>query len=245
MQETIIEKENSKESGYCTKENKNTKITPHFHGHRQRLKNKFANHPTSLANYELIEMLLFYVYPRQDTKLMAKQLLAQHDHSLFQLFNNYSMNSLAVNKAIQTFANLQQQLVKFPKPLATIHCNNTAMVLSFSWHKLHKISHPTFLVVLLNSNYDILISNSYSQLPTSTSITEWAIEQQATYFSVIAYLPHNISLIPNTAMYSAYYQYQSIVNHLQISLLLFYLLNHQGEFVNLAKCQQNKQNMVS
>ena len=46
------------------------------HGHRQRLKSSFYKLPIrSLPDYEILEMLLFYVIPIKDTKNTAKQLL--------------------------------------------------------------------------------------------------------------------------------------------------------------------------
>ena len=47
----------------------------HYIGHRERLRKKFISHRSSLYDYELIEMLLFYVFRRQDTKKPAKSLL--------------------------------------------------------------------------------------------------------------------------------------------------------------------------
>ncbi|MDR2067623.1 MAG: DNA repair protein RadC [Holosporaceae bacterium] len=44
----------------------------HFIGHRSRLRDKFLAHPNSVHDYELIEMLLFHVFPRKDTKKLAK-----------------------------------------------------------------------------------------------------------------------------------------------------------------------------
>lgn len=45
-------------------------------GHRGRLKEKFLNSPKrSLQDYEILEMILFYIIPRRDTKPMAKILL--------------------------------------------------------------------------------------------------------------------------------------------------------------------------
>lgn len=49
---------------------------PDAKGHRQRLRERFANHgPGGFADYELLELLLFFVLPRQDTKPIAKALL--------------------------------------------------------------------------------------------------------------------------------------------------------------------------
>lgn len=49
---------------------------PHYHGHRDRLREKFGSHGAdSFADYELLEMLLYRFIPRVDTKPVAKELL--------------------------------------------------------------------------------------------------------------------------------------------------------------------------
>jgi DNA repair protein RadC len=51
---------------------------PHYHEHRARLRRRFdAAGPQALADYELLELLLFRTIPRQDTKPLAKALLAE------------------------------------------------------------------------------------------------------------------------------------------------------------------------
>lgn len=55
-----------------------SKDKPHYHDHRARLRKRFADAgPDALADYELLELLLFRTIPRQDTKPLAKALLAQ------------------------------------------------------------------------------------------------------------------------------------------------------------------------
>ncbi len=49
---------------------------PHYHGHRDRLRERFKTAgDESLADYELLELLLFRSIPRRDTKPIAKQLI--------------------------------------------------------------------------------------------------------------------------------------------------------------------------
>jgi len=51
---------------------------PHYLGHRDRLRNRFLeNGATTLADYELLELLLFRSIPRADTKGIAKALIAR------------------------------------------------------------------------------------------------------------------------------------------------------------------------
>lgn len=49
----------------------------HRVGHRQRLRERFRDGgPDAVPDYELLEMILFRVYPRGDTKPIAKRLIA-------------------------------------------------------------------------------------------------------------------------------------------------------------------------
>lgn len=51
---------------------------PHYHNHRERLRGRFHEAgPEALADYELLELLLFRIVPRRDTKPLAKALLAR------------------------------------------------------------------------------------------------------------------------------------------------------------------------
>jgi DNA repair protein RadC len=51
---------------------------PHFIGHRQRLRDRFLEAgEAALADYELLELLLFRAIPRRDVKPLAKSLIAR------------------------------------------------------------------------------------------------------------------------------------------------------------------------
>jgi len=52
--------------------------TPHYLGHRQRLKERFLKDPSSMPDYEILELMLYWIYPRRDVKALAKTLLIQH-----------------------------------------------------------------------------------------------------------------------------------------------------------------------
>ncbi|PST20365.1 hypothetical protein C7U61_08880 [Rhizobium sp. JAB6] len=50
----------------------------HYHGHRERLRNRYRDGgDAALADYEILELLLFRLIPRRDTKPIAKALLAR------------------------------------------------------------------------------------------------------------------------------------------------------------------------
>lgn len=50
----------------------------HYHGHRERLRTRFREAGAgALADYELIELILFRAIPQKDVKPLAKELLAE------------------------------------------------------------------------------------------------------------------------------------------------------------------------
>ncbi len=52
--------------------------TPHYHGHRERLRSRFRKGGAeALADYELLELILFRAMPRRDVKPIAKALIAR------------------------------------------------------------------------------------------------------------------------------------------------------------------------
>ena len=53
-----------------------TADTPHYHGHRERLRERFRSAGAdALSDYELLELVLFAAQPRRDMKPLAKALL--------------------------------------------------------------------------------------------------------------------------------------------------------------------------
>lgn len=66
---------------------------PHYTGHRQRLRQRFLSGGSgAIADYELLEMILFSSHPRGDVKPLAKRLL--------QKFGSFAKVIRADNKAL-------------------------------------------------------------------------------------------------------------------------------------------------
>lgn len=83
---------------------------PHYEGHRQRLRSRFLeSQGDSLADYELLEFLLFYAYPRIDTKPLAKGLLKRFGSLQAVLGSPFSC--LADMKEISSSAQILLKLV--------------------------------------------------------------------------------------------------------------------------------------
>jgi DNA repair protein RadC len=65
----MLEKKRQSEPGLA-------EATPHYYGHRERLRDRFREAGAdALSDYELLELLLFRVLPRRDVKPLAKSLL--------------------------------------------------------------------------------------------------------------------------------------------------------------------------
>lgn len=90
--------------------NLDNKDKPHYTGHRERLRQRFIESGgDALADYELLEMLLSYVFTRGDTKPLAKDLL-KHFGSLPAVLGT-PHDALGVVKGIGPSASLIIKLV--------------------------------------------------------------------------------------------------------------------------------------
>lgn len=100
--------------------------TPHYHGHRDRLRQRFVQGgPDSLADYEMLELLLFMAIPRRDVKPLAKQLLLRFENypgvlnaslAELQTVDGVSENVAIALKTVQAAAHrlMKQELVNRP-----------------------------------------------------------------------------------------------------------------------------------
>ena len=99
---------------------------PHYHGHRDRLRQRFlAGGAEALADYEMLELLLFMAIPRRDVKPLAKDLLARYGNlagvvnapvAELEKFPGLSENSVPALKIVQAAAHrmMKQDVMKQP-----------------------------------------------------------------------------------------------------------------------------------
>jgi DNA repair protein RadC len=67
----MAENRSGRESGLA-------EAVPHYHGHRERLRERFREAGSdAVADYELLELVLFRALPRRDVKPLAKSLIAK------------------------------------------------------------------------------------------------------------------------------------------------------------------------
>lgn len=110
------------------------KSVPHYTGHRQRLRDRFLQDPTLISDYELLELILYWVFPRQDTKPLAKKLLAELGS--FAKVVHASSSALKSQKAsaafyaFQCLVEISGRLIRAELQTAPL-LNNTQRVLDY------------------------------------------------------------------------------------------------------------------
>ncbi len=77
LNDNILKKANDKKS---------SKDNNLYSGHRQRARERFLKNPDDISDYDLLELLLFLIIPRTDTKKIAKALINDHK-TLKNIFN--------------------------------------------------------------------------------------------------------------------------------------------------------------
>jgi DNA repair protein RadC len=99
---------------------------PHYHGHRDRLRERFLQGgPEALPDYELLELILFMAIPRRDTKPLAKELVLRFGNlagavnaplAELEAVPGLSDNAAAALKAIQAaaFRMMKQEVMNRP-----------------------------------------------------------------------------------------------------------------------------------
>ncbi|MHA1549819.1 MAG: JAB domain-containing protein [Alphaproteobacteria bacterium] len=129
----------------------------HYIGHRKRLLEKFLAYPEALQEYELIELLLTYAYPRRDMKPLAKEI--EKEIGLLQLFSSEKLKEKELSpRAIGLFL-----LVKtiFEKHLrATVKkgavLQNWSHLLSYCQSKFSGKTHEEFHILFLDTKFELM-----------------------------------------------------------------------------------------
>jgi len=99
----------------------NKKTTPHYHGHRQRLRERFMMGDAHLADYEFLELLLGYAVPRKDVKPVAKELLQK-----FATLNGVMDASLEELIQVPEIGITSATLIKVVRKMGTLYLGEKA-----------------------------------------------------------------------------------------------------------------------
>lgn len=86
------------------RDDRKAKLSPHYIGHRQRLRDRFMKAGgEAMADYELLELILFQAIPRRDVKPLAKDLMST--------FGSFSSVITAPVERLQEFKGLSETAI--------------------------------------------------------------------------------------------------------------------------------------
>lgn len=138
------------------------KDIPHYHGHRDRLRQRFVDGGTdTLQDYELVELLLFMAVPRRDVKPLAKTLLKKFGsfpdlmnaslHDLTQI-DGISKNTAIALKTVNAAAHrlMKQELMR--KPVL----NNWTRLMDYCHVTMAHEKREHFRILFLNKKNEML-----------------------------------------------------------------------------------------
>lgn len=140
--------------------NKKLKQTPHYHGHRARLRERFLRQPHATESYEVLELLLGYVHARKDTKPMAKELL-QKFGSLWGVLNAHPAefaNCENLGPSTNIFFTLIREVIAryFVEPIKVKKSVSIAEIIVMARCMLDGLTHEELWVALLDNNNRLL-----------------------------------------------------------------------------------------
>ena len=135
---------------------------PHYHGHRDRLRERFLlGGPDALPDYELLELVLFMAIPRRDIKPLAKELIAKFGNlagvlnasvAELEAIDGLSNNTITALKAIQAsaFRMLKQDVMK--KPIL----NSWARLMNYCAATMAHEKKEHFRILFLNKKNELI-----------------------------------------------------------------------------------------
>jgi DNA repair protein RadC len=127
---------------------------PHYHGHRQRLKERFLKDPSLLPDYELLELILYWVYPRQDVKPQAKSLLDEHKTLKNVIWNTHS-GGLGLSAAFQAIGEMARRMLLQEIKEAPL-LNNAHRVIEYCQLTMAHLKVEQFRLFFLDRKYFLL-----------------------------------------------------------------------------------------
>lgn len=134
----------------------------HYHGHRDRLRQRFVTGGAdALADYELLELILFMAIPRRDVKPLAKtllerfgglpQLMAASHHELTQI-DGISENTAIAIQAISAVSlrTVKQEIMR--KPIL----NNWTRLMDYCYAAMAHEKKEHFRILFMNKKNELI-----------------------------------------------------------------------------------------
>ena len=138
------------------------KTNPSHQGHRSRIRKKFlTSFGDELHDYELLEILLFAANPRQDTKPLAKNLIAKfgdisgvinsNPELLREIAGMGEAGIVQIKIISQIIARVLRKSVR-DKPVL----NNWQAVLDYAYATLKNLNYEVFRVLFLDKKHQLI-----------------------------------------------------------------------------------------
>jgi DNA repair protein RadC len=146
-------------------------------GHRKRLKERFIAAPEVMPDYEILEMLLFSSYPRQDTKPLAKELIKQFG-SLAEVISaspeDLKNGTKLPDTAVATLKAVQQASLRLIAGKL-----NTRLTLG-NWKAVHDYCQAR-MSFLTTEQFRVLYLNRQDTLLANEILSEGSVDQVPVY----------------------------------------------------------------
>ncbi len=142
---------------------------PHYKGHRDRLRQRFIHGGAdALADYELLELLLFMAIPRKDVKPLAKDLIKifgsyknvlNASHEKLAAFNGLSETSAITLKSVQAAAQrlMKQEIINMPV------LNSWARLIDYCTATMAHEKREFFRILFLNKKNELIADEVQGQ----------------------------------------------------------------------------------
>jgi len=150
---------------------------PHYHGHRQRLKDRLCKDSSSMADYEILELLLGQVLPRRDTKPIAKNLLARFESlgGVFRAPQEQLEEIKGIGPGVLTFFTLMREFWTriAEEPMHSKEAiSSPEMVFKAAMARIGNLSKEEFWVALVNNGNKVIYWDR---------LTEGTVDKTAVY----------------------------------------------------------------
>ena len=152
---------------------------PHYAGHRKRLKEKFDEMPSVLADYEILELMLGYAIPRKDVKLIAKEILKKSEN-MSSIFNLDCSDIKGAGKETERFFRIVAEF--YNRVENSIYSYKESITSPLQVYRLLKYS----MAFAENELFTVILLNSKSQLISKKVLTEGIVNRAIVYPRQIA-----------------------------------------------------------
>ena len=130
-------------------------------GHRQRARERFLNNPDAISDYDLLELLLFLIIPRADTKPIAKKLIDKYK-TLNNIFNaektqltNDGINGDALKYIFLLMTTTQKRLLNEEMKEQKI-IDNYELLIKYCQSSIGAMKEEQFRVLFFNNKFKLL-----------------------------------------------------------------------------------------